>query len=86
MFYHNARECDFGILKKKKKHKKNKGVGWQCSSQSLAMKSPVHCGNPEDDMQTNDTCTCIPVVHALFFFFTNQHLLSGISSFFDYNC
>ena len=68
-FDHNARECDFGIVKKKqtkqKQNKKQGGWGWQCSSQSLVIKSPVHCGNPEDDMQTIDTC--IPVVHALFF-------------------
>ena len=42
------------------------------------MKSPVHCKNPEDDMQTIDTC--IPVVHAHFFSLID--ILSGrISSF-----
>ena len=53
--------------------------GRQCSSQRLAMKSPVHCGNPKDDRQTIDTC--IPVVHALFFFPLINILSGGISSF-----
>ena len=42
------------------------------------MKSPVHCKNPKDDMQTIDTC--IPVVHARFFSLIDI-LSGGISSF-----
>ena len=71
----------FGILKTKNKNKtKNKGVEAAVQFSEFGHEIPVHCGNPEDDMHTIDTC--IPVVHALFFF-TNGHSLSGISSFFD---
>ena len=59
------------------------GEGGQCSFKRSAMKSPVHCGNPEDDRQTIDTC--IPAVHALFFHLST-FTQAGFPLFFDDNC
>ena len=66
----------------KPKKKTTKGVGVAVQLE-FGHEIPCALPKPEDDMQTIDTC--IPVVHALFFF-TNRHLLRGISSFFDNNC